>query len=151
MTLLEPAYWRSREFSLGLKQAVLAPELTVCSSGYLPDSSPIPNPSAITLPSPDSGFNSPPFSPNYSPCQSLSSPSMIPLIPCQYLIAAGGTGFSLAVIASDKGTMHQLSVPLPEQILESQTIDITAFTLADISTVSIVGETQLWAGNDTYT
>ena len=150
MTLLEPAYWQSRELPLGLKQAVLAPELTAVFGGY-PASSPIPNPSALTLLSPtsqDSGFNSRPLSPT-SPSRSLDSAELSPLsplMPCQYLLAAGGTGFSLGVIACDKGTMHQLSVPLPEQLLESPSIDITAFTLADITTVAVVGESQLWAG-----
>ena len=146
MALLEQAFWQCKELPLSIRQAVLAPEVTTMSSCY--PTSPPPNPSTTSQ---DSGFNSRPLSPN-SPYHSLISDSELASFqnlpfPSQHLLVTGKTGFSLGVIACDKGTMCRLSVPLPEQLLESQqTTDVTAFTLADITAVTVAGEAQLWIG-----
>ena len=151
MALLEPIHWEEKELNIRLKQTVLAPEVT---AGYPATVSPIPNPSTLALLSPtsdDSGFNSRPLSPIASPSRhsSIESEASSPFYPflSQHLLAAGGTGFTLGLIDCEKGSMQQLSVPMPEQLLDlPSSLDITAFTLSDISALAVVGDAQLWAG-----
>lgn len=153
MALLELAYWQSKELPFTVKQVVSTPEFpSTMSSNYYP-TSPTPNPSTVTPISPtsqDSGFDSPwnIASPNHSITSETSEAFITnPNFQSRHLLAAAGTGFSLGVITCDKGALHQLSVPIPEQLVESPSIDITAFTRTDITTIALAGDSQIWAGN----
>lgn len=151
MALLEPTCLQTKELPLALKQAVLAPELA--SVSY--PTSPLPNPSVISLQSPvrrdDSGFccssrSLSPSTPNPSLIMDFESLGPVSRFPSHHFIASMGNGFSLGIIDCDKGSLQQLAVPLPQQLLDDPSIDLTSFTLAQITTVSIIGEGQLWAG-----
>ena len=148
MSLLELVHWQTKDLPIKLKRVVLAPEISTDSV------SPILNPSTVSLLSPtsqDSGFGSislSPTSPSHSASVSLDISSQHPTPPfsCQQLVTAGGTGFSLGILDCELGTIQQLSVPVPQQLMESQSIDLTTFTLSDISSLAVVGDSQLWAG-----
>ena len=152
MAVLEPTFLQSKELPLALKQAVLAPELA--SVGY--PTSPLPNPSVISLQSPvrrhDSGFGCcsrslSPSTPNPSLIMDFESLGPVSRFPSHHFIATMGNGFSLGIIDCDKGSLQQLAVPIPhQQLLDDPSIDLASFTLAQITTVSIIGEGQLWAG-----
>lgn len=103
-------------------------------------------PSAIA--SPDSGFWSTPVgSRSFSSLSGLSSPRPLPSFFSRRLFTCGGPGFSLGIINCENGDVEQLSVPMARQILDS-TLDVTAFTLSTILSMSLVGENQLWVGTD---
>lgn len=61
-------------------------------------------------------------------------------------ILSGGPGFSLALLDSSVGSVDRLPVPLPTKF--GPATDVVAMTSAEILCVTLVGETQLWAGTE---
>ena len=132
---------------------ILAPDVVL-------DASPPPKqaagPDSLTRSSSSEGDNSRSsievFSPGFlSP---LVSPRPLPLFHSQRLLACGGPGFSMAVIDCETGNSDQLLVPfphMPQEQFELLPDDLVEFTFHDISTMTLVGERQLWAGTNSGT
>lgn len=143
---LEPVLsWEEKKIGVKVTHTVQAP--------YIPtESSPPPQPSLSLSPSStssDSRSSEDIFSADI--CSPLASPRYLPLFHSQRLLACGGPGFSLAVIDCETGATDQLSVPFPRDQLELAPEDLTDFTFHNITSISVVGERQLWAGTSSGT
>ena len=87
--------------------------------------------------------------PNSSIKRSISCPSSSPVnhpVSHNKFILSGGPGFSLALLDSCAGSVDRLPVPLPAKF--GPLTDVAAMTNAEILCISLVGDTQLWAGTE---
>ena len=150
---LEPIpSWDEKRLGVKVTHTILAPDVVL-------DASPLPKatePDSLTRSSSSEGDNSRSslelFSPGFlSP---LVTPRPLPHFHSQRLLACGGPGFSMAVIDCETGTSDQLLVPfphMPQEQFELLPDDLVEFTFHDISTMTLIGERQLWAGTSSGT
>ena len=154
---MEPLGWKVQELPINPKEMILITE-SISSP-----TSPTPNPTSSL--SSDSGLGSRPESIG-SPTTSIGSPitsldqslsldvmdlsSPRPNLPfcSQRILTSSGPGFSLGLINCETGTMDRLLVPVPSQILDSPSMDLMSFTLSEILSMCMMGDSQLWVGTD---
>lgn len=135
MSRIERVPLKCEALSMKIRGSINIPEVAVPPSTEVPLT-----PSLEELPS-----EPPPFSPTSEDSGRWTGTALWPST--KYFVY-GSPGFSIGILDSTTGSLEQLPVPVPTlSFLEAA--DASNFSLSEVTTLSLAGECQVWAGTET--
>ena len=135
---MEKVLWKSELVSMKVRGMLNIPEIAVPPKPFpliehtvlIEDDSPVPDQEAFSpTPSLDSGRS-----------------TGTSLWPSSKYFVYGGPGFSIGILDSTMGSVDRLPIPFPTTLLDP--LEASNFSMCEVTSLALAGESQLWAGTE---